>query len=138
MTMTNKEQQIAHNMKALDLTREEAEELWAFDNDEIDNEEVVAMEEESEAIEEEKRAKIDAAQVKHRKEQIKAEEKKEDIVENVMNHVVRTGFAHQPMQMGSNSITFMDDEGNFYTVKVTKHRSQPNGYVYDPNKFINQ
>lgn len=138
MTITNKEQAILSNMKALDISREEAEELWAFDNEEIDNEEVIAMEEESKKIEEEKKAVAAAAQVKHRKEQIAAEAQKEDIIENTMNHVISTGMAYQPMQMSSNSITFMDEDGNFYTVKVTKHRKQPNGYVYDADQFINQ
>lgn len=35
-----KEETILHYMKTLSLTREEAEELWLFDNDKIDNEEV--------------------------------------------------------------------------------------------------
>ena len=34
-----KEAEILHNMKALSITREEAEELWLFDNDKADNEE---------------------------------------------------------------------------------------------------
>ena len=138
MTMTNKEQTILNNMKVLNISREEAEELWAFDNEEIENEEVLAMEEESKKIEEEKKAKSEAAQVEHRKRQIAAEAKKEDIIEDTIDHVISTGMAHQPMQMSANSITFMDDEGNFYTVKITKHRKQPNGYVYDADKFINQ
>ena len=39
--MTIKEKTILNNMEILEITREEAEELWAFDNDEIDNEEEI-------------------------------------------------------------------------------------------------
>lgn len=49
--MSKKEQQIQDMMKALDITREEAEELVAFDNEEFELEEVQEMTEKAKKAE---------------------------------------------------------------------------------------
>ena len=49
--MSKKEQQIQDMMKALDITREEAEELVAFDNEEFELEEVQEMTEKAKKTE---------------------------------------------------------------------------------------
>ena len=53
MTKKEKEKTIANYMQTLQLSREEAEELLLFDNDEIDNEEASLLEEKAEEVKKE-------------------------------------------------------------------------------------
>lgn len=65
--MTAKEKMIRKNMEVLEITREEAEELYAFDNDEIDNEEVNAIEEKVSAQTDKDQGRSSLEKVKHMK-----------------------------------------------------------------------
>ena len=65
--MNKKEQQIIDMMKALDISREEAEELVAFDNEEFELEEVNEMTEKAKKADKgTKRGKIGRASCRER------------------------------------------------------------------------
>ena len=128
--ITNKEQAILNNMKTLELTREEAEELYAFDNDEIDNEEVIEIENKVAAQTQQEQGRSSLEKVKHMKAKKKGDVHKETIIADIFAGTEASTNVFQPMEISATKMSFMDAEGNFYTVAVTKHKKQPEGYVY--------
>ena len=132
--LTNKEKAILRYMEKLGVSREEAEELYAFDNDEIDNEEVIAIEEKQQKNKkaQEKRSSIE--KVKHMKAKIKGDINKENIIDDIFAKAQTSEHIFNPQEMTATKLSFQDKDGNFYTVQVTKHKSRPNGYVGDQKK----
>ena len=132
--LTNKEKTILHNMKVLGISREEAEELYAFDNDEIDNEEVIAIEEKQQKNKkvQEKRSSIE--KVKHMKAKIKGDANKELIIDDIFTMAQTSEHIFNAQEMTATKMSFQDKDGNFYTVQITKHKSRPDGYVADLEK----
>lgn len=128
--ITNKEQAILNNMKTLELTREEAEELYAFDNDEIDNEEVIEIENKVAIQTQQEQGRSSLEKVKHMKAKKKGDVHKEAIIADIFAGTEASTNVFQPMEISATKMSFMDVEGNFYTVAVTKHKKQPEGYVY--------
>ena len=129
--LTNKEKAILHNMKVLEITREEAEELYAFDNDEIENEEVAAIEEKQQERKEAQEGRSSLEKVKHMKAKIKSDINKELIIDDIFTKVQASEHIHNAQEMTATKMSFQDKDGNFYTVQVTKHKSRPDGYVAD-------
>ena len=130
--ITNKEQAILNNMKTLELTREEAEELYAFDNDEIDNEEVIEIENKVAAQTQQEQGRSSLEKVKHMKAKKKGDVHKEAIIADIFAGTEASQNVFQAMEISATKMSFMDAEGNFYTVAVTKHKKQPEGYAYTP------
>ena len=115
----------------IEIQREEAEELYAFDNDEIDNEEVIAIEEKEQKNKrtQEKRSSIE--KVKHMKAKIKADINKQNIIDDIFAMAQTSEHIFNPQEMTSTKLSFQDKDGNFYTLQITKHKSRPEGYVAD-------
>lgn len=128
--MTAKEKMIRKNMEVLEITREEAEELYAFDNDEIDNEEVNAIEEKVSAQTDKEQGRSSLEKVKHMKAKKKGDAHKEQIIADIFAATEASENVVQAMEISTTKMSFMDQEGNFYTVAVTKHKSQPAGYTF--------
>ena len=130
----SKEKAILRYMEKLGISREEAEELYAFDNDEIDNEEVIAIEEKEQKNKraQEKRSSIE--KVKHMKAKIKGDINKQNIIDDIFTKAQTSEHIFNPQEMTSTKMSFQDKDGNFYTVQVTKHKSRPDGYVADLEK----
>ena len=129
--LTNKEKTILHNMKVLEISREEAEELYAFDNDEIENEEVIAIEEKQQKRKEAQEGRSSIEKVKHMKAKAKSDINKERIIDDIFEKVQASEHIYNTQEMTATKMSFQDKDGNFYTVQVTKHKSRPDGYVAD-------
>jgi hypothetical protein len=129
--MSEKEKDILRYMETLGISREEAEELYAFDNDEIDNEEVIAIEEKEQKNKkaQEKRSSIE--KVKYMKAKAKADINKQNIIDDIFAKAQISEHIFNPQEMTSTKLSFQDKDGNFYTLQITKHKSRPEGYVAD-------
>lgn len=128
-----REAAIEKNMKLLGISREEAEELWAFDNDEIDNEEVAAIEQNISDVKAEKKARKGSPldKVKLMQAKKKADRNKTEIIAAVWQFIEdmsKEGLMISPQEMTSGKMSFMDKDGGFYSLTITKHKSQPDGY----------
>ena len=128
--LTNKEQAILQNMKVLEISREEAEELYAFDNDEIDNDEVTEIENKVTAQVDKEQGRSSLEKVKHMKAKKKGDANKETIIEDIFAATDASENVFQAMPISATKMSFMDKDGNFYTVAITKHKKQPEGYVF--------
>jgi len=121
------EQEIAKLMKQLDITREEALEVIAFDKGIVENETVDQIEAGiAQVAEEKKRSPIE--KVKYSKAKKKADVNKELIVKNIYDFLKNMDLFQGVQKMTATKTSFQDKDGNFYTVTVTKHKSKPDGY----------
>ena len=128
---TAKEKALAHSMKTLGLTYEEAEELWAFDNEEIENEVVDAIEAKVEDQKKAMEGRSSIEKVKHMKAKIKSDANKENIIEDIFNNTQQSEHIFHCQEMTATKMSFVDKDGFFYTVQVTKHKARPDGYMED-------
>ena len=129
--LTAKEKAILKNMEVLEISREEAEELYAFDNDEIDNEVVNEIEEKQQKRKEAQEGRSSIEKVKHMKAKIKSDENKELIIDDIFAKTQASEHIYNTQEMTATKMSFQDKDGNFYTVQVTKHKSRPDGYMGD-------
>ena len=132
--LTKKEKAILKNMESLEISREEAEELYAFDNDEIENEAVNAIEEKQQKRREAQEGRSSIEKVKYMKAKVKADVNKELIIDDIFAKTQASEHVHNAQEMTATKMSFQDKDGNFYTVQVTKHKSRPDGYVGDQKK----
>jgi len=62
---------------------------------------------------------------------------KEQVIDEIFRAVESTNSTMLHEQMSATKISFMDANGGFYTVTITKHKSQPDGYTGGiKNKFV--
>ena len=85
--LTAKEKEILKNMEVLEISREEAEELYAFDNDEIDNEVVTEIEEKQQERKAAAAGRSSIEKVKHMKAKIKGDANKELIIDDIFDKI---------------------------------------------------
>ncbi len=119
---------IKATMKSLQITEQDAEELWLFDHDEITNEVADSYEEKAEEMK--KKPKEDRlAKVKRLKAKEKADENKDQIISIIADCIdANSTIMINPFPIKKNRISFKDKDGNYYTVAITKHKSRPDGY----------
>lgn len=132
--LSDKEKAILRNMEILGISREEAEELYAFDNDEIDNEEVTAIEEKQQKKKTAQEERSSIEKVKHMKAKVKADINKESIIGDIFAKTQTSEYIFNPQEMTPTKLSFQDKDGNFYTLQITRHKSRPDGYVADLEK----
>lgn len=109
--------ELAENMKALGISKEEAIDMWLFDNDYEDNEEVEEMTVKAKAVK--RYEKRDAPRKTVKKERKVDEEKKE-----LLN------LCRIPIEGAGGNVTNIKNEAEFsftfgnnsYTIKLVKHR----------------
>ena len=109
--------EIAENMKALGISEQEAVDMWLFDNDYEDNEEVDEMTVKAKAVK--RYEKRDAPRKTVKKEHKVDEEKKE-----LLN------LCRIPIEGAGGNVTNIKNEAEFsftfgnnsYTIKLVKHR----------------
>lgn len=109
--------EIAENMKALGISEQEAVDMWLFDNDYEDNEEVDEMTVKAKAVK--RYEKRDAPRKTVKKERKVDEEKKE-----LLN------LCRIPIEGAGGNVTNIKNEAEFsftfgnnsYTIKLVKHR----------------
>lgn len=74
--------------------------------------------------------KVDSlAKVKTQKAKKKVDENKEGIIEQMIQFTIDTEVIIDPQVIKTGHISFKDKDGNYYSIKLTKHKSQPDGYV---------
>lgn len=129
--LTAKEKAILKNMEVLEISREEAEELYAFDNDEIDNEVVTAIEEKQQERKAATEGRSSIEKVKHMKAKIKSDANKELIIDDIFEKTQLSEHVFNAQEMTATKMSFQDKDGFFYTVQVTKHKTRPDGYAAD-------
>ena len=109
--------ELAENMKALGISEQEAVDMWLFDNDYEDNEEVDEMTVKAKAVK--RYEKRDAPRKTVKKERKVDEEKKE-----LLN------LCRIPIEGAGGNVTNIKNEAEFsftfgnnsYTIKLVKHR----------------
>jgi len=122
--LTEKELFLNKSMKNLQMTYEQAEELWSFDHNEIDNDIVSEIEAKTEKAKEKPPSKI--GKVLTMKAKRKSDLEKENIIDKVFAFVKANMIGARIMT--TTKITFKDSEDSYYTVAVTKHKRKPDGY----------
>lgn len=131
--LAEKDAEIKKNMEILGISREEAEEMWAFDHDEIDCEEVDAIEDKIKATQKNDKKKTGSPldKVRNMKAKKKADAEKHNIIQSVFNFLKtlgETGEIVSPQEMSTTKMSFKGVNGGYYTVTITKHKSCPDGY----------
>ena len=130
----NQEKEIAILMEKLELTREEALEMLEFDKGNIDNEEVDELEEKVKAQAKEKKPKdgkkgrSSLDKVKYQKAQKKVDATKSAIMDLITNSLSTSELIHLFQKMTATKSSFMDKDGNYYSVSLTKHKAKPDGF----------
>ncbi len=131
--LAEKDAEIKKNMEILGISREEAEEMWAFDHDEIDCEEVDAIEDKIKATQKNDKKKTGSPldKVRNMKAKKKADAEKYNIIQSVFSFLKTlgdTGEIVSPQEMSTTKMSFKGVNGGYYTVTITKHKSCPDGY----------
>lgn len=120
---------IKNAMTKLAITKEEAEQLWKFDHDEVTVPEVEAIEQKVETAKPVRKENSPINKVKNLKAKKKADAEKEGVLENLFNFIKEAAFAVAPQQIATTKMTFKGVDGGWYTVTVTKNKSKPDGYA---------
>lgn len=131
--LAEKDAEIKKNMEILGISRDEAEEMWAFDHDEIDCEEVDAIEDKIKETQKNDKKKIGSPldKVRNMKAKKKADAEKHNIIQSVFSFLKtlgETGGIVSPQEMSTTKMSFKGVNGGYYTVTITKHKSCPDGY----------
>lgn len=131
--LAEKDAEIKKNMEILGISREEAEEMWAFDHDEIDCEEVDAIEDKIKETQKSDKKKTGSPldKVRNMKAKKKADVEKHNIIQSVFSFLKtlgETGGIVSPQEMSTTKMSFKGVNGGYYTVTITKHKSCPDGY----------
>lgn len=131
--LAEKDAEIKKNMEILGISREEAEEMWAFDHDEIDCEEVDAIEDKIKETQKNDKKKTGSPldKVRNMKAKKKADAEKHNIIQSVFSFLKtlgETGGIVSPQEMSTTKMSFKGVNGGYYTVTITKHKSCPDGY----------
>ncbi len=131
--LVEKDAEIKKNMEILGISREEAEEMWAFDHDEIDCEEVDAIEDKIKETQKSDKKKTGSPldKVRNMKAKKKADAEKYNIIQSVFSFLKtlgETGEIVSPQEMSTTKMSFKGVNGGYYTVTITKHKSCPDGY----------
>ena len=131
--LAEKDAEIKKNMEILGISREEAEEMWAFDHDEMDCEEVDAIEDKIKETQKSDKKKTGSPldKVRNMKAKKKADAEKYNIIQSVFSFLKtlgETGGIVSPQEMSTTKMSFKGVNGGYYTVTITKHKSCPDGY----------
>lgn len=131
--LAEKDAEIKKNMEILGISREEAEEMWAFDHDEIDCEEVDAIEDKIKETQKSDKKKTGSPldKVRNMKAKKKADAEKYNIIQSVFSFLKtlgETGEIVSPQEMSTTKMSFKGVNGGYYTVTIAKHKSCPDGY----------
>ena len=119
-------------MESLGISEAEALELIAFDNDEVENEEVEAIEsnmkEAAASTDKPKTVKKGSSldKVKNQKAKKKVDAVKEDLMAKINAMLVEAGVA-APQALTSSKFSFMIGE-EFFSISLTKHKAKPDGF----------
>lgn len=126
-------------MKGLDLTYEEAVELWQFDHEEVENEEVEELTKKADkvgksvkadkVVKEKDSKSTGMVGVTQQKRKKKVDDIKQGIIKVVFGALQVSGIV-QDVQIvkEEGQVSFKDKDGSYYSLKLTKHKTKPDGY----------
>lgn len=126
--LSEKEQEIRKNMEVLAISREEAEELYSYDHDETECAEAEALNAKAEQVAKDKKKGSALDKVRNLKAKKKKDDNKQAIVTMVFDCIRQSTLTVFPQEMTSTKMSFMDAQGSYYSVVVTKHKAVPDGY----------
>ena len=121
------EKKLHKMMINLELTYEEAMELHYFDKEENDNEEVTEIEAKVKA-EKEANKPSTIGKVKNMKMKKKEDAQREGILGQVFGFVKTMADFKRAAQMTTSKMSFEAEDGTYYSVTITKHKSKPDGF----------
>ena len=136
--MSKKEKEIKHLMEKLGISQKEAEDLYDFDHktDAQQKEELeffgiedtkAKTKKTKDAKEPKKSSPI--AKVKTMKKKAQLEENKEEIKQAFVEWLESASCIVNPQEIKGGQYCFMDKDGNFYSFKLTKHKTIQDGYT---------
>lgn len=74
--------------------------------------------------------KVDTlAKVKTQKAKKKVDVNKDDIIEQMIQFATDCEAIIDPQVIKTGHVSFKDKEGNYYSIKLTKHKTKPDGYT---------
>lgn len=126
--LSEKEQEIRKNMEVLAISREEAEELYSYDHDETECAEAEALNAKAEQVAKDKKKGSALDKVRNLKAKKKKDDNKQAIVTMVFDCIRQSTLTVFPQEMTGTKMSFMDAQGSYYSVVVTKHKAAPDGY----------
>ena len=131
----NQEKEITILMEKLEITREEALEILDFDKGDCYNEEAEELEEKAkiQAKEEKKpkdgkKGKSSLDKIKYQKAQKKVDVTKAAIMDLIDSTLSTSELIQLFQKMAATKSSFMDKDGNYYSVSLTKHKAKPDGF----------
>ena len=119
-------------MESLGISEKDALELIAFDNEEVENDEVNAIEDNMKEAAASKDAKpagkkgSSLDKVKNQKVKKKVDAAKEALMTAIQSMLVGTD-AEKVQLMTSSKVSFMVGD-EFFSISLTKHKSKPDGF----------
>ena len=127
--MSKKDSEIQNLMDKLGITKEEATELWEFDKSTDEQQkEILLTLGIKEAPKETKKKASPINKVKQMKKKAEVDELKEKIKESFWEWLKNNDDIILPQEFKNNQFGFMDKNGNFYSFKLTKHKTIQDGY----------
>lgn len=127
--MNKKDSEIQNLMDKLGITKEEATELWEFDKSTDEQQkEILLTLGIKEAPKETKKKASPINKVKQMKKKAEVDELKEKIKESFWEWLKNNDDIILPQEFKNNQFGFMDKNGNFYSFKLTKHKTIQDGY----------
>lgn len=120
---------IKNQMELLDITEEEAIEMWKYDNGEIDNAEAKEIEDKEEENKKKTKKETKIGKIKNAKAKAKADADKEAIIEAIRNLTDSSEEIVNAQWLASNKVSFKGKNGNYFTISITKHKNKPEGYA---------
>lgn len=130
-----KEKEITILMEKLEITREEALEILDFDKGDCYNKEAEELEEKAkiQAKEEKKpkdgkKGKSSLDKIKYQKAKKKVDVTKTAIMDLITSTLETSELIQLFQKMTATKSSFMDKDGNYYSVSLTKHKAKPDGF----------
>lgn len=128
--MSKKSNEIENMVKKLSITHKEAEELYIFDRltekeqqEELNS--LIPIEKKEKPI---KKEYSPIGKIKTMKAKAKTDETKENIKSAFFEWLKACDEIIEPQEFKTNYFGFFDKNGNFYSFKLTKHKTIQDGY----------
>lgn len=116
--------EITNNMELLDISREEAIQMWLEDNDLQTNEVVEELTQKAKENKVNRRAKSDAPRKKKKAPERKPDTEKEDLIEKLANFLTNEGFDAEITN--KSKIIEFDFGGNHFKLDLIRQRGKKN------------
>lgn len=94
----------------------------------LENEEATELNQKAKKVQKELTRGTRKKEDKPRKRTAKIDPLKDNIVNNILEYCTNTNIFVNPQSLKSNLISFKDQDGKYYSIKITKHKTKPEGY----------